>query len=271
MPSCRAGGSPGTRASTTCPTTTSSTSRASSARADRRAVPHRRAAHRHADLRGQLVSGRGRGDGGERGGDPGGAERLAVPARQVRRAHAPHGGAGGGDRAAARLRQHGGWAGRPGLRRRLVRAQPRRAAGGAAAGFRRDDPSRGLRGDGRRAGARRPGRSRCIPGRSSRPTGPWRVGLGDYMRKTGFAKVLLGLSGGRRQRARRGDRGRRARGGERALRDAAVGVHLGGEPRGRRGGGGAPRLPARRALDRAGAGGGDGDAGAAHARGGPPI
>ena len=58
---------------------------------------------RHADLRGQLVPGRRRGDGRERRRDPDGAERLAVSPRQVRRADDAHGEPGGGDRAAARL------------------------------------------------------------------------------------------------------------------------------------------------------------------------
>ena len=163
---------------------------------DRRAVPGGAAAVRDADLRGQLVSRRRRGDGRERGGDPRGAERVAVPAGQVRRAHAPHGGAGRRDRAAARLRQHGGRAGRPGLRRRVVRAQSGRAAGGAAAGLRRGRPARRFRGNraGLAGGGR--GRSTCIRGRSSRRIGRCAWGSATTCARPGFRRRCSGSRAG---------------------------------------------------------------------------
>ena len=184
--------------------------------------------------------------------DPDGAERLAVPPRQVRRADAPHGEPGGRDRAAARLPQHGRRAGRPGVRRRLVRAQPGRRAGGAAAGVRRGDRAVDFEEGPQGWRALRRAARRRIPEPIEQAYRAMVVALGDYLRKTGFAKVLLGLSGGV----------------DSAL-VAAVAVDALGpenvrcvmlpseftsarEPRGRRRGGGRARLPARRAVDRAG-------------------
>ena len=101
------------------------------------AAGRRRHPARGHGLRGHVVRGRGRGAGRERRADPGRAQRLAVRARQAGPAPAAGGGAGHRDRAAAALRQPGRRPGRAGVRRRLVRARRRAAAGGAGAGLRR--------------------------------------------------------------------------------------------------------------------------------------
>ena len=50
---------------------------------------------------------------------------------------------------------------------------------------------------GPRAGAAEPGEMRRDPADlARRTTAPWSSACGDYMRKTGFKKALLGLSGG---------------------------------------------------------------------------
>ena len=54
------------------------------------------------------------------------------------------------------------------------------------------------------------------------------LSLGDYMRKAGFGKAVLGLSGGGRLGPCRRHRLRCAGAGERALRDAALALHLRG-------------------------------------------
>ena len=57
------------------------------------------------------------------------------------------------------------------------------------------------------------------------------LSLRDYMRKTGFKKVLLGMSGRHRFRHRGDNRGGRARPRKRALRDVAVGIYQRRQPR----------------------------------------
>ena len=204
-------------------------------RLDLRTVPDRPAPRRHADLRGRLVRRRRRDAGRERRRAADGAERLAVPPRQVRRAHEPHGRARGRDRPAAGLSQHGRRPGRPGLRRRLLRAQPRRRR--SRCSCRSFDETRrpcrlhrgsaGLAGADRRA--RRPPRAR-----SSRTTARWSTGLRDYLRQVRLLEGAARPLRRRRQRAGRHHRRRRARARQRPLRDAALRVHLARQPRGRR-------------------------------------
>ena len=57
------------------------------------------------------------------------------------------------------------------------------------------------------------------------------LGLRDYVDKNGFPGVVLGLSGGIDSRAGRGHGRRRAGPGARALRDAALPLHLQRQPR----------------------------------------
>ena len=73
---------------------------------------------------------------------------------------------------------------------------PGRAAGGAAAGFRRGDRSTSTSRRPRRGGGRRRGRSRCIRVRSSRPIGRCAWGSATTCARPGFRGALLGLSGG---------------------------------------------------------------------------
>ena len=61
------------------------------------------------------------------------------------------------------------------------------------------------------------------------------LGLRDYVDKNGFNGVVLGLSGGIDSALVRGDGGRCARRRARALRDAALSLHLAGIARRRRG------------------------------------
>ncbi len=164
----------------------------------------------------------------------------------------PHGGARGRDRAAADLPQHGGRAGRPGLRRRLLRAEPRRRAGGAAAGLRgRSWPMWiSTRGDeGWRAGR---GPIRAAPDEMEQDYRAMVLALRDYLRKTGFGKVLLGLSGGIDSALVAAIAVGCARGRERALRDAALGIHLARLAGRCEGGGRGAGLPATTRADRRG-------------------
>ena len=101
-------------------------------RPDQRSLSRRGRADRIAHLRGQLVPRRGRDAGRNRGRDPDRAQRIALSQEQAGPAHGPHGRPRGRNRAAAGLCQHGGRAGRPALRRRQLRAEPRRPQGRAA-------------------------------------------------------------------------------------------------------------------------------------------
>ena len=98
--------------------------------------------------------------------------------------------------------------------------------------------ARRLRGDGAGlAGGGRAARRASRADRAGLPgDGAW--GSATTCARPGSPRCAARALGRGRQRAGRGGRGGRARGGERALRDAAVGVHLRAEPRGRRGGGG---------------------------------
>ena len=60
------------------------------------------------------------------------------------------------------------------------------------------------------------------------------LGLRDYVRKSGFPGVLIGMSGGDRFRADGSGRRRRTWPGSRPLRDDAVALYVSGKP-GRRG------------------------------------
>ena len=84
-----------------------------------------RRAPRHPDLRGHLGQRGGRDAGGDRRRTAGRAERLALLARQGRRAAQRRRGAGDRKRPADRLRQPGRRPGRAHLRRRVVRAARR--------------------------------------------------------------------------------------------------------------------------------------------------
>jgi NAD+ synthase len=86
-------------------------------------------------------------------------------------------------------------AGRPGLRRRKLRPEPPRRPRPPDARLR----GRALRGDlreGRRRLARAPGREGQNPDAWEADYRTMVLSLGDYMRKAGFSKALLGLSGG---------------------------------------------------------------------------
>ncbi len=165
--------------------------------------------------------------------DETGAEILFVPngspyhRDKLGSAAEPDGGARGRDRAAADLSEHGRRAGRSGVRRRLLRAEPRRRAGDAAAAVGRggvahvdleEAPGRLALPD--RASARR------SPMRSEQDYHAMVLALRDYLRKTGFSKVLLGLSGGIDSALVAAIAADALGPGERALRDAAVGIHL---------------------------------------------
>ena len=135
------------------------------------------------------------------------------------------GGARGRDRAAAGLPQHGGRPGRPGVRRRLLRAEPRRRAGGAAAGVRGGIAPRRFRRERRRLARAARARWRAIPDAWEQDyrhgRGPARLPAQDRVRQG-----AAGAVGRHRLGARRGHRRRCDRAGERALRDAAVGLYL---------------------------------------------
>ena len=103
---------------------------------------HPRHPGRRSHLRGHLARGirglrkRRRMSRRDRRGNPGGAERLALCARQERSAAVDRGGARHRKRAAADLSQPGRRPGRTGVRRRFVCAERRSLGGGAIAGVR---------------------------------------------------------------------------------------------------------------------------------------
>ncbi len=78
----------------------------------------------------------------------------------------------------------------------------------------------------RRAGRIEPGDLAHIPESYEQDYHAMVLSLRDYMRKTGFKKVLLGLSGGIDWAIVATIRRRCAGARECALRDAAVGIHL---------------------------------------------
>ena len=195
--------------------------------ADARADPVQGRAHRHSDLRGHLGHRSRRMPERDRRRNPAGAERLALLARQDRAPAQHRGGARGRVRPAADLSQHGRRPGRTGVRRRVVRAQRRPQRRRAASDVSRDRGADRMEARGGRLALRRragrPGRTR-----TTRPTTApacWACGLRRQERLQGrrarpFRRHQL--------RAVRGDGGGRAGQGSRALRDAAVPVHLAG-------------------------------------------
>jgi NAD+ synthase len=155
----------------------------------------RTCAHRGADLRGRVVRGCDRDACGNRGGDPAGPQRLPLPPGQDGRAAGPDGRPRDRNGAAAGLPEPPGRAGRPGLRRRELRPEPP---------WRPHPPDARLRGGAFRGGLRE-GRGRLAGagGEKAKLPDAWEadyrtmvLSLGDYMRKAGFSKALLGLSGG---------------------------------------------------------------------------
>ena len=167
--------------------------------------------------------------GRDRRGNPGGAERLALRARQERSAAVDRGRARHRKRAAADLSERGRRAGRTDLRRRLVRAQRRPFGRGAVAGVRREHHDlRWTKGaDGWRcSGPIVP----LLEGDKARlrrlRAGPAR--LRPQERLSGRAARCLRRH---RFRAVRGDRGRCAGRRRSARRDAAVSLHRAGVAR----------------------------------------
>ncbi len=130
-----------------------------------------------------------------------GAEFLLVPngspyyREQAGDPAQPHGGAGDRYRIAADLSQHGRRAGRPGLRRRQFRAESGRAGGLHMPLFDEAVTHVDLK--------RGPDGWRIVPGAEHKHPDAWEqdyhvmvLALRDYLAKSGFSKVLLGLSGG---------------------------------------------------------------------------
>ena len=205
-----------------------------------------RRAPRHSDLRGHLATHARVVEtlGGDRRGTSGGAERLALLARQGRRPPQRRGRARHRERPADRLHQPGRRPGRTRLRRRLVRAACRPLARLPASGLPRTDDDAALgalrqwlalrrRTDREARRQRRPGRLHRLHAGAAR--------LRREERLQGRGARPLGRH---RFRAGGGARRRCARARARALRDAALSLHLAGIDRRR----GAGRQGARRAI-----------------------
>ena len=178
--------------------------------------------------------------------DPAGAERLALLARQDRACGSTSRWRAWSRAAAAGLPQPGRRPGRTGLRRRLVRAQrrPQRSACSCR-------PSRETRGAhrlearGRRLALRQRAGHARMDENDEADYGACVLGLRDYVEKNGFPGVVLGLSGGIDSALVRRDGGRCAGRRPRALRHAALSLHLAATVADRRRG---LRQGARRAL-----------------------
>ena len=196
-------------------------------RADAGAGQLPRRAHRRADLRGHLERRGVRVPAGDGRGNADRAQRLAVRLAQARPAHERRGRARDGDRAAAALSQPGRRPGRTGVRRRLVRAQRRRGRSPCSCrpGRRRSRrPRCGARA--RRLALRRRASAPRSRSTTPPPITPACWACATTSTRTAFPGVVLGLSGGIDSRACRGHGRRRAGRGARALRDAALPLHL---------------------------------------------
>ena len=196
-----------------------------------RQLPRR--AHRRADLRGHLdrvgrLRGRGRMPRRDRSRAPCRAQRLAVLARQGGGSAQHRGRARHRKRAAAHLCQPDRRPGRAGVRWRLVRAACRSLARVPAPGVSRRSSRRCV-------WERRGNGWRCVDAPVAAIEEGDKadylacmLGLRDYVNKNGFKGVVLGLSGGVDFRPGGGAGGRCAGRRPRALRDAAVSLHVAG-------------------------------------------
>ena len=215
-----------------------------------------RRAHRRADLRGHL-EGRGvRVPAGDGLGDADLAQRLALRLAQARPAHERRRRARDRDRAAAALSQPGRRPGRAGVRRRLLRAQCRPSASPCRCrpGRRRVTVVEMRRTAGRLA-LRSTASAPCIEEQECRRLSRLRAGPARLRRQERLSRRRAGAVGRHRLRARRRPGGRCAGARARALRDAALPLHLQREPRRCRGlRQGAGRALRHRADRRAGRG-----------------
>ena len=184
----------------------------------------------------------------DRRGNPGGAERLALCARQERFAAVDRGRPRHRERPAAGLSQPDRRAGRTGVRRRVVRAQRRSFGRGATARVRGEHHHAALDQGRRRlallraggaAGRGRQGRLRGLR------AGPARLRPQERISRRAARRLRR-----HRFRAVRGDCGRRARRRPGPRRDAAVPIHRAGLARRCRQARESARLSLRGAADR---------------------
>ena len=197
-------------------------------RAQSRSGELSRRASRPADLRGHLGRRGGRVPGRDRLRAADRAERLALSARQGRRAPQHRGGARHRKRSADRLRQSGRRPGRARVRRRLVRAAFGSLARLPAAGLSRDGPDAALGAHRQRLALRRwPDRQARGERRQGRLRG-LHAGAARLRQQERLQGRRAGPLGRHRFRAGGGAVGRCAGSRARALRDAALPLHLAG-------------------------------------------
>ena len=184
----------------------------------------------------------------DRRGNSGGAERLALRARQERSAAVGRGRPRHRERLAAGLSQPDRRAGRTGVRRRVVRAQRRSFGRGATARVRGEHHHAALDQGRRRLALLRAGRA-AGRGRQGRLRG-LRAGPARLRPQERISRRTARRLRRHRFRAVRGDRGRRARRRTGPRRDAAVPFYRAGLARRCRKARESARLSLRGAADR---------------------